>query len=180
MRIDSNNTLCVIVDIQEKLFPHINDNKELLEKILKLINGLKLLKIPFILNEQYPKGIGHTLPQIQELLSEETPYEKVTFSCCKTEKTMDAIKEKNKQFIIVFGIEAHICVLQTVLDLLEVGLTPILVTDCIDSRKKNDKEVAIQRMIQAGVIPTTYESLLFELCESAKNEVFKEISKIVK
>ncbi len=93
---------------------------------------------------------------------------------------MQAITDKDKKFVIVFGVEAHVCVLQSVLDLIEAGFIPVLVTNCIDSRNSNDKRVAIDRMTQAGAIPTTYESLLFELCASAKNSSFKEISKLVK
>ena len=180
MRIDPNKTQALVVDIQERLYPHINNNEQLLQNTITLIKGLKLLNIPFILNEQYPKGLGHTITPIKEILKDEIAYEKVTFSCCKTEDTMKAIQEKNRKFVIVFGVESHVCVLQSVLDLLETGFVPVLVTDCTDSRKSNDKRVAIERMIQAGAMPTTYESLLFELCSSAKNSAFKEISKLIK
>jgi nicotinamidase-related amidase len=180
MRIEPNKTQALIIDIQEKLFPHIHNNEQLLQNSITLIKGLKLLEIPFILNEQYPKGLGHTIKPIKELLEDEAAYEKVTFSCCQTEATMQAIKNRDKKFVIIFGVEAHVCVLQSVIDLLEAGLTPVLVTNCIDSRDSNDKRVAIERMTQAGAIPTTYESLLFELCASAKNSSFKEISKLIK
>ena len=180
MRIQCNQTQALVVDIQEKLFPHMHEKEELLLTTIKLIKGLQLLKIPFILNEQYPKGIGHTISPIKELLEKEIPYEKFTFSCCKNEETLKAIHKSDKKFVIVFGIEAHVCVLQSVLDLLDDQFIPILVTDCISSRNPNDKKIAIQRMQQAGAILTTYESLLFELCVSSKNEVFKEISKLVK
>ena len=93
---------------------------------------------------------------------------------------MDAIKAANKKVVIVAGIETHVCVLQTCIDLLEAGLQPVLVTDCVTSRKQKDTDMAIQRLVQAGVIPTTYESLLFELTVNAKNPVFKEISSLVK
>jgi len=180
MRIQSDKAQALVVDIQEKLFPHMSEKEQFLSTTIKLIKGLKLLKIPFIINEQYPKGIGHTITPIKELLEDENPYEKTTFSCCKTDSTMQAIKNKNKKFVIVFGIETHVCVMQSVLDLLEAGLTPVLVTDCVSSRNPYDKEIAIRRMENEGAILTTYESLLFELCIDAKNEVFKEISKLVK
>ena len=180
MRIDPNKTQALVVDIQEKLFPHIYKKEKVLENCVKLIKGLRLLNIPFILNEQYPKGIGHTIAPIKELLSVENVHEKTTFSCCKTNETMNSIVKLDKQFIIVFGIEAHVCVLQSVLDLLEAGFIPVLVTDCIGSRSPHNKDSAIQRMIQSGAIPATYESILFELCVSSKHEAFKEISKLVK
>jgi len=180
MRIKIENTQTLVVDIQDKLYPHINNNEQLLKNWKILIQGLKLLNVPFILNEQYPKGLGETIAPIKELLKNETVYEKVTFSCCQTKDTLDTIKKNSKKFVIVFGIEAHVCVLQSVIDLVENGFIPVVVTDCIDSRKSNDKRVALDRMTQEGAILTTYESLLFELCLSAKNSAFKEISKLVK
>ncbi len=180
MKIDSKQTQVLVIDIQEKLYPHIYKKEKVLENSIKLIKGLKLFKTPFVLNEQYPKGIGSTISPIKELLKDVVVHEKVTFSCCKTDETMETIKSNSKKFVIVFGIEAHVCVMQSVLDLLEAGFMPVLVTDCIGSRSPHNRDSAIQRMIQAGAIPATYESILFELCVSAKNEVFKEISKIVR
>ena len=180
MRINLEDTLFCLVDVQEKLFPHVTNNEEIEKKLITLIKGLKVLEVPFIVNEQYKKGIGETIPSLKELVVEYPHFEKTTFSCCKNEPTMEAIKNSGKKNVIVAGIETHVCVLQTCIDLLEAGLQPILVTDCVTSRKQNDTDVGIQRLIQAGVIPTTYESILFELTLNAKNPVFKEISKLVK
>lgn len=180
MRINVEDSLFCLVDVQERLFPHVTNNEEIEKKLITLIKGLKVLEVPFIVNEQYKKGIGETIPSLKELVSEYPHFEKTTFSCCKNEPTMEAIKSTGKKNVIVAGIETHVCVLQTCIDLLEAGLQPILVTDCVTSRKQNDTDVAIQRLIQAGVIPTTYESILFELTLNAKNPVFKEISKLVK
>jgi len=180
MRIEPSKSQVLVVDIQEKLFPHIYKKEKVLENIIKLIKGLKLLGIPFVLNEQYPKGIGHTVKPILELLNKEKVYEKVTFSCCKTESTMEQIKNNGKKFVIVFGIETHVCVMQSVIDLIDNGFVPVVVIDCTNSRKPHDKEIAIQRMLSEGAILATYESLLFELCVSAKNEVFKDMSKLIK
>lgn len=105
---------------------------------------------------------------------------KTTFSCCGNTDGLDAIKALGKKQIIVAGIETHVCVLQTCLDLLEEGFQVILVTDCCSSRKQSDKEVAITRLVQAGAIPATYEMILFELTINAKHPKFKEISGLVK
>lgn len=180
MRIEVNQAQALAIDIQKKLFPHMYEKDIFLQKTLKLIQGLKLLHVPCILNEQYPKGLGQTIEPIRNLLKDEIAHEKVTFSCCKTDETLQCIKDNNKKFVIVFGIEAHVCVLQSVIDLIEIGFIPILVVDCISSRNLEDKEIAIQRMQNEGAILSTYESLLFELCMSAKNSVFKDISKLVK
>lgn len=180
MRIKAEDCLFVQVDVQERLFPHIADNEELEKNLITLVKGLQLHEIPMIVNEQYKKGIGETIASLKELTDNYPHFEKTSFSCCGNEEGLCAIKNAGKKVVILAGIETHVCVLQTALDLLEEGLNVVLVTDCVNSRKAKDKDMAIQRMIQAGVIPTTYESLLFELTVNAKNPVFKEISKLVK
>lgn len=180
MRIVLDESAFCLVDVQERLFPHMANSVEFERNILKLIKGLKVLEVPFIVNEQYKKGIGETIPSIRELVENDPHFEKTTFSCSKNEPTFEAIKALGKKFIIVAGIETHVCVLQTCIDLLESGFTPVLVTDCCTSRKENDTKVALDRLIQAGVVPTTYESLLFELTLNAKHPKFKEISALVK
>ena len=180
MKIKAEDCVFVQVDVQEKLFPHISNKEELEKNLLILIKGLKLHNIPIIVNEQYKKGIGETISSLKELTDSYPHFEKTTFSCCGNEDGLAAIKATGKKFVILAGIETHVCVLQTALDLLEEGLQPVLVTDCVNSRKEKDKEMAIMRLVQAGVIPTTYESILFELTVNAKNPCFKEISSLVK
>ncbi len=180
MRIDSQNTLTLIVDIQERLFPHMYKKEDFLETSIKLVKGLKLLDIPILVNEQYKKGLGETIAPLIEELQSTKSFEKVTFSCCKNDSTLSEIRKLNKKFVIVFGIEAHICVLQTIIDLKNEGFVPVLVEDATTSRKPNDKEVAIKRALSEGAILTTCESLLFELCASAKHEAFRDISKLIK
>ena len=180
MRINVEDAVFCLVDVQERLFPHMA-NKEIIEKnLVTLIKGLKLHEVPFIVNEQYKKGIGETIPSLAQLVNDDPHFEKTTFSCCKNEPTMQAIKNAGKKFVIVAGIETHVCVLQTCLDLIEAGLQPVLVTDCVTSRAEYNTIMAIERLVQAGVIPTTYESILFELTVNAKNPVFKAISNLVK
>ncbi len=180
MKIKADNCVFVQVDVQERLFPHISNKEELEKNLITLVKGLKLHEVPLIINEQYKKGIGETIASLRELIYDYPHFEKTTFSCCGNEDGLAAIKATGKKFVILAGIETHVCVLQTALDLLEEGLQPVLVTDCVNSRKESDKDMAIQRLIQAGVIPTTYESLLFELTVNAKHPKFKEVSKLVK
>lgn len=180
MRIDLKDTLFCLVDVQEKLFPHIGNKDELLRTLPILVKGLKTLEVPMIINEQYKKGIGDTIPELKELVSEYEAYEKTTFSSCQTENILEVFKKSNKKNIIVAGIETHVCVLQTCIDLLENGFNVILVTNCCGSRTKLDHKIAIKRLIQAGVVPTTYESILFELTLDAKNPNFKAISALIK
>ncbi len=178
MIITPENSIALIIDIQEKLVPHIHENKQIIKNINILLEGLKVFNMPVILNEQYPKGLGKTLKCVQEKVNSEAN-EKLTFSCCKSEKTQQAILKSKKNTAIVFGMETHICVLQTCLDLLTNNFAPVLVVDCCGSRKKIDHDVAISRLIQAGVVPITYEALLFELCKSSDNPLFKQVRKLV-
>lgn len=180
MQITPENTLALLVDIQEKLFPHIYNNEELLSNASILLQGLKCLNITIVVNEQYKKGLGETIEPLKEILGTYESYEKVTFSCCKTDVTLEHIKSFDKKYIILTGVETHICVLQSALDLLAEGMTPVIVTDCVSSRKVRDTEIALKRLEKAGAILTTYESILFELCISAKNPAFKSISQLVK
>jgi nicotinamidase-related amidase len=180
MKIKAENCVFVQVDVQERLFPFMSNKEELEKNLNILVKGLKLHEIPIIVNEQYKKGIGETIASLKELTDDYPHFEKTTFSCCGNEDGLKAIKSTDKKFVILAGIETHVCVLQTALDLLEEGLQPVIVTDCVSSRKESDKDMAIQRLIQAGVIPTTYESLLFELTVNAKHAKFKEVSKLVK
>ena len=179
-RIKAEDCIFVQVDVQEKLFPHIANNEQLEKNLIILIKGLQLHEIPIIVNEQYKKGIGETIPSLRELTDTYPHFEKTTFSCCGNEDGLNAIKSSGKKTVILAGIETHVCVLQTAIDLIEEGLNVVLVTDCVNSRKSIDKETAILRLMQIGVVPTTYESLLFELTVNAKHPVFKEISKLVK
>ena len=180
MRIKAEDSLFCLVDVQERLYPHVTNKDEIEKNLITLVKGLKVLSIPFIVNEQYKKGIGETIPSLKELVQDYPHFEKTTFSCCQNEPTMEAITAADKKVVIVAGIETHVCVLQTCIYLLEAWLEVVIVTDCCTSRKQNDTDMAIKRLVQAGVIPTTYESLLFELTLNAKNPCFKEISSLVK
>ncbi|QXM06591.1 hydrolase [Crassaminicella indica] len=179
MRILKENTTAVIIDIQERLLPHMN-SKELLKNLTILIEGLKALDIPIIVSEQYTKGLGPTVSKIKGMLEDSENIEKISFSCCDEPKLQEKIDNLNKEWIIIAGIESHICVLQTVIDLIDNGYTPVVIEDCISSRKENDKKIAIERMKKEGAIISTYESILFELCRYAGNDTFKTISKLVK
>ena len=180
MRILKENTLALIIDVQDRLFPHINENKLLEKNLLLLITGLKVLEVPVIYTEQYPKGLGHTIPSINELLVSYPMVEKTTFSCCDEPLFMKSVGDYGKQNIIIAGIECHVCVLQTVLDLLQRGISPVVIEDCVSSRKPNDRKIALKRMRQEGAVVSTTESILFELARVSGTEQFKAISKLVK
>jgi nicotinamidase-related amidase len=180
MRIKRDNTSAIVIDFQERLYPFIYDNERLTKNVVRLIKGLNVLGVKMIVTEQYSKGLGHTIPEIKEAIGNYEHIEKGTFSCCGSVEVCDGLSNLGKKNIIVSGIESHVCVLQTTVDLIAMGYQPILIEDCVSSRSLNDKNTAIERMRQEGAIISTYESILFELCEVSGNDMFKAISKIVK
>jgi hypothetical protein len=180
MRILREEAVAVFVDIQERLLPHIHESDVILMNCIKMIEGLKILSVPVIITQQYTRGLGSTVPSIMQLFPDFRCIEKISFSCCEEQAFEKEITHLGKTDIILCGIESHVCVLQTCLDLLEAGKRPVVVEDCVSSRKPNDKYIAIERMRQEGARITTVESLLFELTRVAGNETFKSISGIVK
>jgi nicotinamidase-related amidase len=180
MRILKDRTAALIIDFQERLFPFIHENEKLLRNVPILVEGLKVLGIPIFVTEQYVKGLGPTVEPIAASLGDIKRIEKVSFSCCDEPRLMEGIAVFAKENIIIAGIESHVCVLQTVIDLLRNGYHPIVVEDCISSRRENDKRIAIERMRKEGAVITTYESVLFELLRYSGTEQFKTISKLVK
>ncbi len=180
MKIRSSHAQALVIDIQEKLLPHVQENDSVLRNNEVLIKGLQLIGVPITISEQYPNGLGQTVGDLKKILNEEIKFDKRSFSCFGESKLENHILSSNKRILIVSGLETHVCVLQTVLDSIELGLIPVVVIDCISSRNSLDHKTAIIRMEKVGAVLTTYESLLFELCKTSENKVFKEISSLVK
>jgi nicotinamidase-related amidase len=180
MTLDIKHTQAICIDIQERLFPHINEHNELARKCAVLIRGLRVLDVPIMVTEQYVKGLGATIPVIHEALGDYSPIEKITFSCCGAPEVEAHVLNGHRTSVLLFGIETHVCVQQTALDLLAQGRKVVIIEDCVSSRSANDKRVAIERMRQAGAVITTMESVLFELLGQAGTEQFKQISALVK
>ena len=180
MRISAGECTGLVIDIQERLFPVMHEREELLTRVLILLEGLKLLEIPVLVSEQYPKGLGPTLQKVLDVLGPNISVEKISFSCCGEPDFLSQLNQRDRKQVIICGIEAHVCVLQTVIDLVEMGFTPVVVADCISSRNPDDKKVAVERMRSEGAVITTCESLLFELTRVAGTPQFKQISRLVK
>ena len=180
MRLLLEDTMALIVDYQERLMPVIYEHDELEKKSCTLLKGLRTLGVPMVMTQQYTKGIGMTIPSITEAAGISEYFDKITFSCFEDEAVRSKMEALGKKTVIVCGIEAHICVLQTCIDLKAAGYTPVLVTDCISSRKASDKEVGLMRAQSEGILLTTTESILFELTRKAGSPVFKEISRLIK
>ena len=158
----------------------MQDSGTLEKNSIKAINGLNALEVPIWLTQQYTRGLGPTIEPVRRLIPEDKHLEKIAFSCCGEPRFTDLLANQSRKTILLLGIESHVCVLQTAIDLQEAGWTPVVVEDCTSSRKPGDKKVAMHRLMAEGIRTTTYESLLFELCRSADSQVFKVISKIVK
>lgn len=176
MRIERENTVALVIDYQEKLVPVMHDKEELIHKSQILLEGLKVLEVPMVITQQYTKGLGMTVKEITDAVGSEEYIDKISFTA------FDSVKEKveGKKFVIVCGIESHICVLQTVIDLVAAGYVPVVVADCVSSRRKSDKKIAMERARQEGAIVTTCESLLFELLKVAGTDTSKKIQKLIK
>lgn len=180
MRVIASESVGLIIDIQTRLHPLIHENEMVTRNTQILIQGLKALGIPLVVTEQYVQGLGPTIEPLKEHLQDIIPIEKLAFSCCDEPKFDMELASLGKKFVIIAGIETHVCVLQTVLDLIERGYVPVVVENCISSRTAHDKQIAIARMQQEGAYISTYESILFELTRVSKTPVFKIISGLVK
>lgn len=169
----------LIVDVQEKLVPAIPTREALIRRCAQLIRGAQILQVPVQATEQYPKGLGHTVPQLAELLPERS--EKVRFSCAESLGWGNPAEDDTARFqVVVAGMEAHVCVLQTVLDLIGQGFQVFVPADAVASRTELDWQFALQRMAASGAVITTSESVLFEWCEVAGTPEFKKISELIK
>ena len=180
MRITKEHTIGLGIDIQERLFPVMHNKKELLKNCEILIKGFEVLGIPTLFTQQYTKGLGETLPEIKTAISDFDFREKRDFSCCDDHEVTWKFKELGAKNIVLFGIEAHVCVLQTAVDMKDSGLNPIVVTDCISSRTPENIETAKERFRYENIMTTSYETILFELTRSSTVDEFKAISKLVR
>lgn len=174
------NTVLLLIDFQERLFPVMHEKEKLLNNVVKLVKGALVLEIPMILTEQYPKGLGLTIPEIKSLIPDIKPVGKVCFSCSDEPAFNEALGAFKRKQVLIAGIEAHICVYQTAAALARAGYQVEVVSDCVSSRDPENKIAALSKMGMMGISPTTTEMALFELLKVAKGEKFKQISAIVK
>ena len=170
----------VVIDIQGKLSQLMHRKEALFENVQKLIKGVQILEIPIIVTEQYPKGLGPTIPEIAALFPNFKPIPKVAFSCCGDEGFQRELLAVNRRQILICGIETHVCVYQTTVDLLASGYEVEVVADVVSSRMAENREIALQRMRDEGARITSVEMVLFELMRVAEGPKFKEVSQIVK
>jgi len=178
--LDKNDVVLVFVDIQERLAAVMADRQRVVDNCLHLIEAAKLLNIPILLNEQYPKGLGPTVSEIREALHPNEPLEKLTFSCCRGGSFFKALEASARKKVVLAGMETHVCVLQTVLDLLNGGYPVHVVRDATCSRTPDNFNTATEFMRDAGAVITCAETVLFQLLEKAGTDEFRAISKRIK
>lgn len=177
---DKNESILLIVDIQERLTATMGMKDEVVNNCLHLIDLAKMQKIPVLLTEQYPKGLGQTVSEIRDALSVYQPVEKLTFSCCGEPAFMNKLKALNRKTILLAGMETHVCILQTCVDLLEEGFNVHLIKDAVCSRTKENWTTGTELMRDAGAIVTCTETVLFQLLKVAGTEEFRAISKRIR
>jgi len=177
--IERNRAVFVLVDIQDRLLDVMHGKEELIQNSNRLVEASKILGIPLIVSEQYPKGLGPTSARIP-LPSDTRPIEKASFSCFGSDEFIERLHHMGKDTLIIFGTEAHICVLKTALDALGKGLQAHVVADAVSSRKASDKQYALDRMRQSGVFIVSAEMALFQLMDKAGSEEFKSVSALIK
>ncbi len=171
------DTALLVVDVQERLMTKIPDTAALVRNIAFLIDAARLLDLPVLATEQYPKGLGPTVPELARRLPERP--DKLGFSCCAIPSVAEALHRQARPKVVLAGIEAHVCVLQTSLDLLDQGFRVYLAADAVASRYALDRDMALRRLENAGVILTTCETAVFEWVGRADHPQFKAISKLV-
>ncbi|MDP6047176.1 MAG: hydrolase [Phycisphaerae bacterium] len=174
-----DNTVLLIIDIQGKLASLMHKKDRLFENTERILRAAKVLGLEVICTEQYPDGLGATVPQIAEHVDVE-PISKLAFSCCGEEAFQTALKQTGRKQVLIAGIETHICVYQTTMDLLADGYQVYVLTDAVSSRTKANRKLGLERMKEAGVTHTSVEMALFEMLKIAKGDQFKEIARIVK
>lgn len=171
----------LVVDVQEKLFPYVENSCHVMQAIQKAVRGFQILGLPIFVSEQYPKGLGNTVAPLKGVLGEQQQYlVKTAFSCLDDEQVKAELLRTQIQQWVLVGIEAHVCVLQTAKDLLEQGKQVVVLNDAISSRSIYDFSTAIAEMRDDGVRISSTETVLFELLRHSKASEFKEISQLIK
>ena len=178
--LDRENTVLLIVDIQEKLAAVMKEKGKVVKNNLHLIELAKMIGMPVMVTEQYPKGLGMTVHEIREALPFYRPVEKMTFDCCGQLTFLEKLKELNKSNVVLTGMETHICVLQTCIGLIKGGINVHLVQDAICSRTKENWMTGTEFMRDAGAVVTCTETVLFQLLRVAGTEEFKAVSRMIK
>jgi nicotinamidase-related amidase len=177
MLVEAKRSCLLVVDMQEKLLPAIADTQTVLANNVWLVRAAIHLNVSIMISEQYPEGLGHTTPELSALMTDVKAMEKTRFSCTMEPTCREHILASRREQIILTGIEAHVCVLQTALGLLEMQKEVYVVADCIGSRRSYDKELALARMRGAGIQVVSREMVVFEWLHQSDTPLFREVSR---
>lgn len=180
MKMKREKTAALVIDYQEKLMPAMHNREAFIARSRILLQGLNAMDIPMIVSEQYPKGLGVTVPEIKEVLGVVPILPKTTFSCLDNDAIRTAVEATECDTVLICGSEAHICVLQSAIDLKAAGKEVFIVEDCVASRFPHDMEMSLRRAEEEGIYLTTTEAVLFELLGKASGQEFKTVSKLIK
>lgn len=178
--LERTDSILLIIDVQEKLSKVMKVKDDVVKNCLHLIELAKTYNIPILVTEQYPKGLGQTLEEIRDALPSYNPIEKLSFNCCEEPLFLERIKDVNKKNVIIVGMETHICILQTCIGLLKMGLNIHIVKDAVCSRFKENWKTGIELMRDAGAVITCTETILFQVLKIAGTEEFRAISRRIK
>jgi nicotinamidase-related amidase len=168
----------LVVDLQEKLLAAMKDRDSVVENTMRLVKGARLLKMPVWASEQYPRGLGSTAPGIAELIPDRPT--KLSFHCCAVPQLLEQLYGRHIRHLTLAGVEAHVCVAQTALEVLDLGFQVQVAADAVTSRYRMDWEFALRRLERAGAVVSTTEAILFEWLETSDRPEFKAISAMVK
>lgn len=178
LTLSADDAALLVVDVQDRINAVMASDRHV-ARIEVLLEACAALGVPVVATEQYPQGLGPTVTSLAERLSS-PPHEKATFSCARDAAIVEALGATGRRTVVVVGIETHVCVLQTVLDLVERGFTVHVPHDAVQSRRTADRDWALARMQAAGAVVTTTESALFELLDRCDTAEFKTVSKLLK
>ncbi len=178
--LDVQDCCLVVVDVQGRLAELMYEKDVLFKNIQILIKAAKILSVPILWTQQQPQAIGVTVPQINQLLTDNEPINKACFSCCGLKEFNDKINALSRKQVLLCGIEAHVCIYQTAIDLIASGKEVHVIADAVSSRNKENKQIALERMITEGVKLSSVEMAVFELLKTSDHPQFKQVLQLVK
>jgi nicotinamidase-related amidase len=178
--LDQDNTVLVVLDVQERLMRVMCQKERVIDSITKLLHLSRLFSLPLVLTEQYPRWLGPTVPEVRELLPAYEPIEKLDFNCCNVDPFNDRLESTGSKSIILVGVETHICIFQTCSSLLKRGYEVHVPQDAVDSRTCENWNVGLGLMRDSGAVITSTETVVYQILKRVGTKNFKEMLKIIR
>lgn len=180
MRINKENTIGLVLDLQENIFDQLDEKDLFLKNTLKVIQGLRILNVPLLVTQQNTPELGNTIKEVSQAIGNFSYIEKSHFSCYREPAFIRVLNRIGKRNVVIVGAEAHICIMQTTLDLIYNNFNPVVVADSIASRKAADKKLSLWRMRDVGAVMATNESILFELCRQSGTPEYDQLKELLR